>query len=218
MNIILLGPQGCGKGTQAELLAKNYNFFYFEAGGFLRTLAQSNKSIHDRISNGVLLEDNEMFGFVREYLEEKKVVNNIIFDGYPRSIVQYNLLEDWLIQNESKIDCVVVITLSEAESIRRLSARRMDPKTGKIYNLITNPPPDNIDQATLVQREDDYPDAIKTRLNKYHAVTEPLIAFLQEKVKVVEVNGEQPIEEIQQQIVAQLKNISLNQSYEKVNS
>jgi len=98
MNIIILGPQGSGKGTQAKLLVDKLGLYNFESGDFLREVAKSNSMI-DRLINqkGVLLPDGVVFSLVSEFLEQKiPTRDNILFDGYPRSIKQYDLLKDWL--------------------------------------------------------------------------------------------------------------------------
>ncbi len=202
MIIAILGPQGSGKGTQAKMLVEKYQLYYFEAGNFLRELAKTREDIREQINRGVLLPDEVMFGLVKDYLTSQNVHENIIFDGYPRSVKQYELITDWLASFGNKIDLVVCVSISEEETIRRLSARRMDPKTGNIYNLITNPPSSEIDVNSLIYRDDDQPDAIKRRLEAYHSNTEPLVQRLKADDKLYEVNGEAPIETIHQEIVA----------------
>jgi adenylate kinase len=207
MNIIILGPQGSGKGTQAKLLADEFDLFYFESGNFLRKLAEENERI-DRIINkeGKLLPDEETFSYVKEELEEKVPGRDgIILDGYPRSIKQYRLLTDWLQEKGKDIDYVIFLDISEKESIRRLSARRMDKETGKIYNLITNPPSESVEEKNLVQRADDKPGAIKIRLEQYKKETKPLVDLLREKGVLMEVDGERPIQVILEDIVGRIK-------------
>ncbi len=201
MNIIILGPQGSGKGTQAQLLAQRFGFFYFEAGGFLREVSKANPEVDEKVNKkGVLLEDREMFSLVVGYLESKRVFSNILFDGYPRSILQYELLRDWLTTKNEKIDLAILIDISEEESIRRLSARRIDKNTGQIYNLITNPPPPDVDLDSLIQREDDKEEAIRRRLTDYRKVTLSLIQKLEAEGIIKTIDGERPVEEIFQDL------------------
>lgn len=205
MNIIILGPQGSGKGTQAKLLSEKLNLFYFESGRFLRELSKKRPEIGERIDKGHLVADEEMFSLVSEDLEEKNSQgDNMILDGYPRSIKQYELLEEWLKKKGKDIDYAILLEISQKESIRRLSARRMDKTTGKIYNLITDPPGKDIKRENLIQREDDKPEAIRQRLKDYKKVTEPLIKKLKEEGKLIEIDGEQPIETIFSQIIEKL--------------
>jgi adenylate kinase len=207
MNILLMGPQGSGKGTQARLLVEKLGFYYFESGEFLREIAEKNEKVRDMLSGGTFVPDKEMVSYVTAYLDEKGIYDNILFDGFPRSIVQYDFLKSWMSDKKVTVDLVLVLIISEEETIRRLSSRRQDPKTGKIYNLITDLPPDNIDKSALVQREDDKPEAIKKRLGWYKDLVVPLIAELKKETKVIEVNGERPIEEIQTDLVKWINSI-----------
>lgn len=205
MNLIMLGPQGSGKGTQAQLLVAKMGYFYFESGGFLRELATKDERIRGILDKGVLVPDEEVASFVFKYLD-KQVPNgqNIVFDGYPRSLNQYRLLKDWLVRKGSKIDRVILLEISTKETIRRLSARRMDKKTGDIYNLITNPPPKNVPPINLVQREDDKPQAIRERLKSYQKKTIPMVEEIEKEGILERVDGERPIEVISKDIISRL--------------
>lgn len=197
MIIIILGPPGSGKGTQAQLLADKLGLFYFESGRFSRELAKKDSRIAKVIGRGDLIPEDEMTKYVSEYLEEDvRDVNNILFDGYPRFVTQYKFLKDWLKSKGAEIDYVILLEVGEKEIIKRLSARRADKKTGKIYNLITNPPPKDIPKSRLVQRRDDKPEVIKERLNEYRKNTLPMINFIKKEGILIEVDGEQPIEVI----------------------
>ena len=196
MNILLLGPQGSGKGTQARKLCEKYNLFYFEAGGFLRELAKKNESLQKTLSQGNLVPDAEMASYVASYLDEKGLYDGIIFDGFPRTSVQWVVFKSWLKQKNVSLNLVLVLTIGEDETVRRLSARRMDPKTDRIYNLVTDPPPAGVDAATLIQRQDDKPDAIKKRISWYKSEVLPLINELKKDIEVVEIDGQRPIEVI----------------------
>lgn len=201
MNIILFGPQGSGKGTQARLLCEKYGFFYFESGAYLRKIAQTNEDVRKTLAEGRFVSDIEMTSYLTAYFDQENIYDDILFDGFPRTLNQYNFLKEWLVKKGVKIDLAIVLTISEEETVKRLSARRLDPETGKIYNLITDKPPVEIDASKLVQREDDKPDAIKKRLSDYHGKTKPLIDELRKNSKVVEVNGERSIDDIQSDLV-----------------
>jgi|SRR3972149_2603838 len=205
MNIIILGPQGSGKGTQAELISDKFNLFYLDMGKFLRAKAKKNPVL-DRIINerGKLLPDGIVFSLMSEHVAPKVPTRDgILFDGYPRSPAQYELLKQWLGEKGKKIDRAFILEVSEQTSIKRLSARRICVKCGTIYNLITNPPPNGKCKCggNLYQRKDDEPQAIKERLSAYKKVTEPLTKVLAKEKVLTKLNGERPIDEIFADIV-----------------
>lgn len=213
MNILILGPQGSGKGTQARLLCEKYGFFYFESGAYLRRIAENNLKLKKYLTEGKLVPDEEMTSFLSALFDEKNLYDDIIFDGFPRTLNQYNFWKRWLTDKAVSLDLVVVLEISEEETTKRLGARRVDPETGQIYNLITDPPPSNVDRDKLVQRDDDKLEAIKRRLRLYRERTEPLIAELRKDTKVVEIDGERPVEVIFKEIskvVEEMKNEQVN--------
>jgi adenylate kinase len=194
MNILLLGPQGSGKGTQARLLCEKYGFFYFESGAYLRKIAETNSEVKKFLDEGKLVPDKELTSYLTAFLDQENLYDDIIFDGFPRTVNQYDFWKDWLLDKNVKLDLVIILEINEEETIRRLTARRQDPSTGEIYNLITDPPPSGVDSDKLIQRDDDKPEAIKTRLRLYREGTEPLIAELKKEVKMIEVDGGRPVE------------------------
>lgn len=208
MNILLIGPQGSGKGTQAQLLVREFGLYYVESGEILRAAAK-NDPVIDRLINkeGKLLPDDITFRLVTDKLEKERAERDgILFDGFPRSVSQFELLDDWLAQMGKKINLAILIEISEEVSIKRLSGRRIDPTNGKIYNLITEPPPPEVDVSSLIQREDDKPEAIKKRLELYKEVTGPLIERLDAAGTLKVVGGERPIEIIYEEISKAIKN------------
>lgn len=207
MNIIILGPQGSGKGTQAKFISEKFGLFYFESGEFLRELAKSNPKIDETINKkGQLVSDEEMSGLAFGYIEKKSPSrDNILFEGFPRTTKQYEILSDWLAQKGKLVNLGIVLEISEEESIKRLSARRTDPITGNVYNLITNPPPGVVDTNSLVVRPDDEPEAIKERLRLYHEYTQPLLDILDKEGILVRVNGERPIEVIAEELFKEVE-------------
>ncbi len=175
MNIILFGPQGSGKGTQAQLLCDKYGFFYFESGAYLRRIAESNEELRKALDEGQLVPDIEFTSYLKAYFDEKNLYDDIIFDGFPRTLEQYKFLKVWLDEKQMKIDLAIVLEIGEQETIKRLMLRK---------------------------REDDTPDAIKKRLELYHKRTEVLINEISKDTKVLKVNGERAVEEIQNDLIS----------------
>ena len=205
MNILLIGPQGSGKGTQARLLCDRFHFSYFEAGAFLRKMAEKNEDLRTYLAGGNLVPGEEMSSYVTTHLDENGLYDNILFDGFPRTLEQYKAFKGWMENKKVSLNLVMLLTVSKAETVRRLSARRQDPVTGKIYNLITDKPPAGVDASALIQREDDKPEAIEKRLSLYKEQTEPMIAELSKVTEVIEVSGERPIDAIFQDLVRRIE-------------
>ncbi|MCX6704803.1 MAG: nucleoside monophosphate kinase, partial [Candidatus Woesebacteria bacterium] len=201
MNILLIGPQGSGKGTQARIIIEKFNLFYFESGAYLRRMAENHPDVKKIMDEGELVPDEEFTSYLTAYLDEQDLYDNILFDGFPRTVAQYDFFKKWLTDKEVSLDLGIVLQISEEETLRRLSSRRLDPSTGKIYNLVTEPPPTEVDVNKLVQRDDDKPEAIRKRLELYRQQTEPLIARLKIESEVIEVNGERPIDAISQDLI-----------------
>jgi adenylate kinase len=182
MNIIILGPQGSGKGTQAKLLAEKFNFLYFESGEFLRELGRKNDVVRKILDKGEMVPGNELSSYISAFFDEKEIYNNIIFDGFPRFIDEYNFFAKWLKDKEIKIDLVIVLEVSRKVTLERLSKRA---------------------------REDDTTEAISKRLEIYEKETLPLISKLQVETKVIKVDGERSVDDIQEElegIIANEKN------------
>ena len=204
MNILFLGPQGSGKGTQAHLLKEKLNLHYLDMGAFLRETAKINPEVEHKLSGGELLPDELVISLVKEYLEQNQLYDDLVYDGFPRRVAQLQKLQEILKAKGKKLDYTVYLSLSEEETIRRLSARRIHKTTGGIYNLVTNPPSSDINPEDLIQRQDDQPEAIRERLREYHTDTEPLLEELKSSTKFIEVDGMQSIENIHQEIVKAL--------------
>lgn len=206
MNLLLIGPQGSGKGTQAEILLKSSGLTYVEMGGMLREAAKTNGTIDRLMSEGKLIPDDVSLNLVIDKIEKEiPEKDNILFDGFPRSVAQYEMLSKWLLGFGKKIDVAILIDIPDEESIKRLSARRKCAICGKIWNLATSPIPPSPDKCEcggeLTQRKDDTPEAIKVRLEAYHETTDKLVNLLDEKGVLLKVDGTGSIEQVTKDIV-----------------
>lgn len=215
MNIVILGPQGSGKGTQATMLAEKYNLAHIETGKLLREIANSDHprsgEIKNIMNNGLLVSDKILGEVMVGVMDNQKDKAGFVFDGTPRNLEQYNLIKKILNEKGETLDKVIVINISEDETIKRLTSRRSCSVCGRVYNIITNPSP-NGDLCEcgggLVQREDDQPESIKKRLQTYHERTSKVIDLAREDGILEEINGERPIGEIFNDIVKLVEKIN----------
>lgn len=202
MNLILIGPQGCGKGTQAQILLKNYGLTYIEAGAMIRQRAL----LHDKKSDilnhivnqkGVLLPDGIIMDMVCDELDEKTNTNGYLFDGFPRSVVQYQALKAYLEEKKIKLDLGLYIHISDDEAVKRLGGRRICVLCKKGYSMFLEPNRTMCDcGGELKRRIDDEEGAIKHRLEEFHAHTTQILQLMKNDGILREINGEQPIENI----------------------
>ena len=206
MNILLLGTPASGKGTQAELLEKKFGFYHFSTGQTLRKIKDQDPEISAIMNKGDLIPDDKVLQVVEDFLTTNNLFDNLIVDGTPRNRYQYDRLKGFFSQHGTKIDMAVNMTISDEEVVKRLTARREDPKTGEVYNLITNPPGPEVNISDLIHRDDDKEEAVKERL-KVQKIPSDLISALREDGILYEVGGERPIDDIFQDIVQKVENV-----------
>lgn len=212
MNIIILGPQGSGKGTQANLLAQKKELFHLETGKILRGLAGQKTILGEKIAEfqrqGKLVPNEITIEALKSFLTEENFKKGILFDGFPRNLVQAELLIKELAKYHGVIDKVIFLKISFEESLRRLLARRNCPVCGRSYNLVTLPPKNGevCDDCgvQLIARKDENEEAIKQRLAAYQKETVPLIDYYRQKNLLLEINGERPIDVIHQDILEKI--------------
>lgn len=212
MNIVLLGPPGAGKGTQANKIVKEYGIPHISTGDILRQAVANRTELgrkaEDFMNKGELVPDEVVIGIVADRIKEDDAREGFLLDGFPRTLAQAIALEKELKVNGWKIDYTLNIDVEEEELIQRLTGRRTCSKCGTIFHLVFNPPvkPDVCDKCngTLLQREDDSFQTVKKRLDVYKEQTASLIDYYDQKNLIINVNGKkQPdvvFEEIKQAI------------------
>ena len=213
MKIILLGPPGAGKGTQAEVLCETFSVPHISTGNMLREavgektdLGLEAKALMDA---GILVSDEVIVGLVEDRISKDDCNNGFLFDGFPRTIPQAQALVD----RDINIDSVVEIHVPDEDIIERMSGRRMHQGSGRNYHIVYNPPKidgkDDITGEDLIQREDDKPETVKDRLKVYDNQTSPLIKFYSEIskegiLKYIKVSGTSSPEEVSAEILSKL--------------
>jgi adenylate kinase len=210
MNIAILGPQGCGKGTQAEMLVEEIGMVRIETGKILREIAASDDpralEIKTIMQEGRLVPDEILLEVIRKELV-KKSGNGFVLDGTPRDVPQYQLIKELLESLGQRLDFVIFLDISEQESIVRISNRRTCQNCNRIYNLLTDTPPrpDECEcGGKLVQREDDTPAAISKRLEAYHSLTMPVLKRAEAEGLLIRIDGSQKINTVHDEIIKKL--------------
>jgi adenylate kinase len=181
MKVILLGPPGAGKGTQAQFITEKYGIPQISTGDMLRSAVKAGTElglrVKDIMASGGLVSDEIIIALVKERIELADCSNGFLFDGFPRTIPQAQALVDAGIA----IEFVVEIAVNDEQIVSRLSGRRVHENSGRIYHIEHNPPKsDGLDDETqepLIQREDDKEATIRNRLAIYHSQTKPLVEF-----------------------------------------
>ncbi|MGC9362968.1 MAG: adenylate kinase [Fidelibacterota bacterium] len=213
MKMILLGPPGVGKGTQAQILSKEYGIPQISTGDILRSAIQADselgKKANQYMSQGELVPDEIMLGLIRERLFGDDSPEGYILDGFPRTLVQAEALNQLFAENKTRLDIVLLLDADEELILKRLSSRRVCRKCKAVYNLLTQPPAVNgiCDKCggPLYQRDDDKIETIQNRLAVYRRQTEPLINFYKSinLLKTVDSSGNP--REVHQNIMKQLE-------------
>ena len=198
-NIVLFGPQGSGKGTQAKLSSQKYSIPHISTGNIFRenikNKTELGQQIENLINNGNLVPDEITNKIVKERLERGDCSNGFILDGFPRNIKQAEYLSEFI-----NIDLALEIWISDDEAVKRIELRRTCPDCGTIYHLTHIIPKKEglCDKCStpLIIREDDKEEAIKKRLKTYHSQTEALIHYYKEKGVSKKVDGTGSVEDV----------------------
>ena len=192
MRMILVGPPGAGKGTQASRLVESYRIPHISSGDMLRAAVKEGTQMGQEADRymkaGKLVPDEVVIGMILERVAKPDCANGFMLDGFPRTRPQAEALDRALSDAGVRLDAVVLIEVPDQLLEERAVGRRTDPQTGTIYHLKYNPPPPEIVDR-LVHRKDDTSEAVTTRIQKYHSETTPIVPFYGEQGILKRVDG-----------------------------
>jgi len=208
MRMILVGPPGAGKGTQAAFLVGHFSIPHISTGDMLRAAVAEGTELGREadacMRRGDLVPDDVVIGMVIERIGKPDANDGFMLDGFPRTRPQAEALDIAMKENDIALDAVVLIEVPDDQIVDRITGRRTDPDTGTIYHLTFNPPPAEIADR-LVHRKDDTEEACRARLQKYHGETAPIIPFYEERDLIRRVDGVGAMADISQRIMNALR-------------
>jgi adenylate kinase len=216
MRLVLVGPPGAGKGTQAQFVAAHLEVPQISTGDIFRSnvsqgteLGQKAKAFMDA---GDLVPDEITVAMVRDRLAEEDARKGFLLDGFPRTVPQARILDDMLLEMGTSLDVVLELVVDDDEVVRRLSGRRTCRSCGHIWHIDFDPPTvegtcDNCG-GELFQRDDDHPDTIRHRLEVYYDQTAPLVGFYAEQGILVGIDAMGPVDDVTERAIASLRPFS----------
>jgi adenylate kinase len=220
LNLILFGPPGAGKGTQAERLQEDFQLPFISTGEMLRRNVKEGtdlgKEAQRYMDAGDLVPDDVIVAMVAERLGEDDAQDGCILDGFPRTIEQAEALDKQLSDMGRRITTALLVDVPDEEVIRRLSGRRVCAKSGHNYHVEFDPPKQegvcDQDGSQLVQRDDDKPEVIRKRLRVYHEKTAPLIDYYDDQGLMRRIDGTRPADEVHDHIRAVIATLRLEEN------
>lgn len=219
LNLVLVGPPGAGKGTQAERLTSDFDLPYYATGDILRQAVKDEtelgKEAKSYMDNGDLVPDELICKVIMDRIDTPEAEDGFLLDGFPRNVEQADILENALERRSRKLSSVLLIDAPDEEVIKRISGRRVCVKNGHVYHVDFDPPKheDVCDQdgSRLIQRDDDKPETIKKRLEVYHAQTKPLIDYYDGRSLLRRFDGTRSPSEVHDHIRASLATLKLEE-------
>lgn len=204
MKIVLLGPPGAGKGTQAKSISNRYSIPHISTGDIFRKNISENTPLgieaKSYMDNGQLVPDEVTINMVKDRLQQDDCKNGYLLDGFPRTVHQAEALDNFLTEREESIDTALLIEVPKEFILERMTGRRVCPSCGASYHIKFNPPTNDgkcdLCGSDVIQRKDDTEETVKERLDVYENQTQPLIDFYKNKKQLSVVNGTQAINEV----------------------
>lgn len=204
MKIVLLGPPGAGKGTQAKSISNRYSIPHISTGDIFRKNISENTPLgieaKSYMDNGQLVPDEVTINMVKDRLQQDDCKNGYLLDGFPRTVHQAEALDNFLTEREESIDTALLIEVPKEFILERMTGRRVCPSCGASYHIKFNPPANDgkcdLCGSDVIQRRDDTEETVKERLDVYENQTQPLIDFYKNKKQLSVVDGTQAINEV----------------------
>ena len=218
LNLVLLGPPGSGKGTQAERLQEDLRLPYYATGNILRAAVRDETELgrkaKEYMDRGDLVPDDVIIGVIAERIAAHEAEDGFILDGFPRTVGQAEALEARMDELSKRLTAALLIEVSDEEVVRRLGGRRTCPN-GHVFHVEFDPPEQqgvcDVCGAELTIRDDDKPDVIKNRLEQYREKTEPLVAWYEERGVLERVDGQKDPDEVDEDIRALLATLRMEE-------